>query len=94
MYWWTDSISGYSARTSLEDTLPEVVAEGERVGLVAHAYPLQAAPPSEIKRVANDALHTFARVQIFLDGNFVRGSLLEISAHAGRRGLRYFPGKR
>src|SRR6267154_3277228 len=63
-----------------KNSLPEVVGEGHGVGFVAHADALQAVQPGVFERVTDNALHTFARVHVFLNRYFVRRVFLEESA--------------
>src|SRR5579883_1407560 len=75
----------------LEDALPEVMSEGHGVGLIAHAEAPEAIGASVVEGVADDALDALPRVNVFLDGDFVGGSLLEKAAHADIEAFRIFP---
>src|SRR4029077_21108207 len=61
----------------LEDPLPKIVRERQGIGLVAHADALQTIPAGIIEGIADDAFDSLSRVDVFLDGNLVRSSLLE-----------------
>ena len=63
---------GIFAADLLEDALPQIVAEGERVGLVAMQTRLSPRCASKLKRVAENPLDALARVDVFLRRNFVR----------------------
>ena len=58
------------------------MGEGHGIGLVAHAQPLQAVLPGVFERIANDALNSFAGVDVFLNGNLVGSALLEDATDA------------
>src|SRR5260370_30749427 len=58
------------------------MGEGHRIGLVAHAHPLQLIAASVAKSVANDALDALAGIDVFLDGDFVGCVFLEEAANA------------
>src|ERR1700722_13559578 len=53
----------------------------ERIGFIRHAHALQTPLAGIFKRIANNPLHAFARIKIFLRRDLVRGSLLEESTH-------------
>ena len=72
----------------LEDALPQVMGKGHRIGLVAHAHPLQVIAASVVKSVANDALDALAGIDVFLDGDFVGCVFLEETADADIQAFR------
>jgi hypothetical protein len=74
----------------LEDPLPEVVGKDHGVRFVAHADALEIVAPGVIECVANDALDTLARVNVFLDGDFVARVFLEETADADVEAFRVF----
>src|SRR5258708_6523556 len=65
-----------------EYPLPQVMGEGHGVGLIAHADTLELVLPGVLKSVADDALHSFAGVHVFLNGDFVGSILFEEAANA------------
>ena len=74
----------------LKNPLPEVMGESHCVGFVAHADPLQAVLARVFKGKADDALHPFAGVHVFLNGNLVRCIFLEKPTNANVKALRVF----
>ena len=50
----------------LEHPLPQVMRKRHGIRLIAHANALQAILPGIVKRIADDALHTLARVDVLL----------------------------
>src|SRR5882672_1351963 len=75
----------------LEDTLPQVVGKVHSIGLVAHAHALQTVVPGVFEGVANNALDALAGINVFLDGDFVGGALLEESSDAHVEALAALP---
>ena len=75
-------IPGYCGGELAEDALPERVAVGHGVALVGHADLGQAARLRELEGVADDAVHAFVGVQLFLDRDLVLGAGLEPAADA------------
>ena len=67
----------------------------ERIALVDHGDPTaMPGPPSfkgELERVSLDTLHAFARVDVLLDRDLVRGSALELAADAHIGSFGVFP---
>src|SRR5436305_6002214 len=78
---------GVARRRLFEDPLPEVAAEALNVRLVGHRH----APTTALARVRergdDDALDTFARVQLLLSGYLVRRAALQEAARAAVRAL-------
>src|SRR5207249_8184384 len=74
----------------LEHTLPQAVRKSHGIRLVAHAHALQAVLPRILERIANNALDSFARVNVFLHGNLIGRALLERSANANIKAFRVF----
>src|SRR5882724_8680664 len=75
----------------LEYTLPQVVGKVHSIGFVAHANALQAILAGVFEGIANDALDALAGINVFLDGNFVGGALLEESSDAHVEALAVLP---
>src|SRR5437868_14639215 len=70
-------------RDFFEDALPEAVAVSQHIRFVAHGHALAARRPRIIESGSDDALDTFARVDLFLNGNLVRRAFLKVAAHEG-----------
>src|ERR1700674_3037802 len=74
-------VAGIDVRVFLPDLLknplPEIVRKGHGVGFVAHTDALQAVQARVFERIADDALHAFAGVHVFLNGDLVRCVLLK-----------------
>src|SRR5690348_11665647 len=64
------------------NSLPQAVAVGHGIRLVAHAHALQSFASGVFESVPNNALDPFARIHVLLHSNLVWHSLLEISAHS------------
>ena len=65
-----------------EHPRPQVMPVAQRIALVAHADPPQPLLAGELERVADDALHALACVDVLLDRHLVGSTELEVSAHA------------
>ena len=79
-----------------EDALPEISSEGHGVGLVGHtdaqrlgagtgrleAGATKRVAVGEFEGMPDDAFDAFAGVDVFLDGDLLGGSLLEMTAYA------------
>src|SRR5580698_5658724 len=74
----------------LEDALPEIVSEGHRVVLVAHADALKIAGGGVLEGVADDAFDALAGIHVFLDGDLVGRVLFEEAANADVEAFRVF----
>ena len=78
-----------------EDPLPQIVRVIERVALVDHGDPTSMTSlPSlagELEGVPLDAFHAFARVDVLLDRDLVRGAALELAADAHVGSFGVFP---
>jgi len=73
---------GIFGADGFEDALPEVAGVGHGVGFVGHAEAFELVGLGVLEGVADDALDTFAGVDVFLSGDFVGSVLLEEAAHA------------
>ena len=66
----------------LERAQPEVVPEAQRIALIRHGDFRAPFGLGKLEGVADDALHTLARVHVLLNRHLVGRALLEITAHA------------
>src|SRR5437773_6530149 len=65
-----------------EGSEPEVAAKAHHIVLVGHADRFAAAAVCEIECIANDPFDALPRGDVFLHGNLVGSSLLEVAPHA------------
>ena len=74
-----------------EGALPKITRKGHGVGFVGHAKAFELVRTRVIEGEAEDALDAFARVDVFLSGDFVGSSLFEEAASTHIDAFGVFP---
>src|SRR5215475_7809912 len=75
----------------LENALPQIMGEGHRIGFIAHADALQSAMSRVFERMPDDALDSFARVDVLLHSNIVTSPFFEETAYTDIKALCILP---
>jgi len=82
---------GIFGANGFEGALPEIAGEGHGVGFVGHAKTLEFVGAGIVKGEADNALDTFAGIDVLLSSDFLRSSLLEEAAGTDVDAFGIFP---